>query len=91
MVDLNWKCHMIKIKPVEKDLTKLPMIETLESSYPILDSCLDKYRIGEDRLAPLFEVGEVSKVKKEEVPAELEQAAKDAIESCPTSAIEEVK
>ena len=37
----------------------------------------------------LFEVSEVSKVKKEEVPAELEQAAKDAIESCPTSAIVE--
>ena len=39
----------------------------------------------------LFEVGEVSKVKKEEVPKELEQAAKDAIDSCPTGAIEEVK
>ena len=39
----------------------------------------------------LFEVSEACKVKKEEVPAELEQAAKDAIDSCPTSAIEEVK
>lgn len=39
----------------------------------------------------LFEVADVSKVKKAEVPKELEQAAKDAIDSCPTSAIEEVK
>ena len=39
----------------------------------------------------LFEVGEVSKVKKAEVPADLEDAAKEAIASCPISAIEEVK
>lgn len=39
----------------------------------------------------LFEVAEVSKVKKQDVPEELKEAAKEAIDSCPTSAIEEVK
>ena len=37
----------------------------------------------------LFEVGEACKVKKEEVPEELQNAAKEAIDSCPTGAIEE--
>ena len=37
----------------------------------------------------LFEVAEVSKVKKKEVPEELKEKAQEAIDSCPTSAITE--
>lgn len=39
----------------------------------------------------VFEMNEegISTVKKEEVPKDLEDQAKDAIESCPTGAIEE--
>ena len=39
----------------------------------------------------VFEMNEegISTVKKEEVPNDLEEQVKDAIESCPTGAIEE--
>ena len=38
----------------------------------------------------LFKVDGVSVVKCEEVPEELKEKAQEAIDSCPTSAIEEV-
>ena len=58
-VQFSWSCYGVKIVPVEKDVTKLPRIETLEGNYYILDNCLEKYRMVENRQIPLFKVGNI--------------------------------
>ena len=58
-VQFSWSCYEVRIIPVEKDVTKLPMIKTLEGNYYILDNCLEKYRIAENRQIPLFKVGNI--------------------------------